>query len=165
MIERQKIHSVLGDRALVVEHIGSTSVVGLAAKAIVDICLAVSDSSDEAAYVPDLEALGYSIRVRGRTGTSTACCGLRPATSISTSSPPVRGRSSGTSFFVTGCAATLADRGLYESTKRVLAQQEWESMDDYATAKSDVVEEILARARPCRVGVRSRTCMTRMTRL
>ena len=56
-------------------------------------------------------------------------------------------RSSGTSLFRDRLRRDSADRALYESTKRVLAQQEWESMDDYATAKSDVVEEILARAR------------------
>jgi GrpB-like predicted nucleotidyltransferase (UPF0157 family) len=146
-IERQKIHAVLGDRALVVEHIGSTSVVGLAAKPVVDICLAVPDSSDEAAYVPDLEALGYSIRVREpdwhehrMLRTAARDVHLHVFTAGS-------GEIERHLVFRDRLRRDSADRALYESTKRALAQQEWESMDDYATAKSDVVEEILARAR------------------
>jgi GrpB-like predicted nucleotidyltransferase (UPF0157 family) len=146
-IERQKIHAALGDRALVVEHIGSTSVVGLAAKPIVDICLAVPDSSDEAAYVPDLEALGYSIRVREpdwhehrMLRTAARDVHLHVFTAGS-------GEIERHLLFRDRLRRDSADRALYESTKRVLAQQEWESMDDYATAKGDVVEEILARAR------------------
>ena len=53
------IREALGDRVLAVQHIGSTSVPGLPAKPIIDIDLAVADPTDEAAYVPDLEALGY----------------------------------------------------------------------------------------------------------
>ena len=49
----------LGDRVIGIQHIGSTAVLGLPAKPIIDIDLAVADPADEAAYVPDLEALGY----------------------------------------------------------------------------------------------------------
>ncbi len=47
-----------------VEHVGSTSVPGLAAKPVIDIVLVVSDSADEAGYVPDLEAAGYALQFR-----------------------------------------------------------------------------------------------------
>jgi GrpB-like predicted nucleotidyltransferase (UPF0157 family) len=39
------------------------------------------------------------------------------------------------------------DRRLYEETKRELATHSWPSMDSYATAKTEVIEAILARAR------------------
>jgi GrpB-like predicted nucleotidyltransferase (UPF0157 family) len=39
-----------------------------------------------------------------------------------------------------------ADRDLYARTKRDLAQKEWEHVQDYADAKTAVVEEILRRA-------------------
>ena len=58
--EEQRIRSALGARAVQVEHVGSTSVPGLAAKPAIDIVLCVIDSADEAGYVPDLEAAGYS---------------------------------------------------------------------------------------------------------
>jgi len=45
--EAAKIRTALGDAALVLEHVGSTSIPGLAAKPILDILLAVADSGDE----------------------------------------------------------------------------------------------------------------------
>lgn len=39
-----------------------------------------------------------------------------------------------------------ADRDLYERTKQGLAQMEWKDVEDYADAKSAVIEEILRRA-------------------
>jgi GrpB-like predicted nucleotidyltransferase (UPF0157 family) len=54
----------LGHRAMRVDHIGSTSVPGLPAKAIVDILICVSDLSDEPSYVPGLEAIGLQLRSR-----------------------------------------------------------------------------------------------------
>src|SRR5882757_6693205 len=54
----------LGSGALAIEHVGSTSVPGLAAKPIIDIDVRVEDSSDEATYLPALVQAGYVLRVR-----------------------------------------------------------------------------------------------------
>src|SRR5829696_1106550 len=62
--EAARIRRVLGERVVILEHVGSTSVPGLPAKPIIDILLVVPDSSDESAYVPDLEAAGYVLRLR-----------------------------------------------------------------------------------------------------
>ena len=62
--EAAKIRAALGDNALVLEHVGSTSLPGLPAKPIIDILLAVADSSDEDAYVPALTARGYRLHLR-----------------------------------------------------------------------------------------------------
>jgi len=40
-----------------------------------------------------------------------------------------------------------ADRGFYERSKRELAKRTWKYVQNYADAKTSVVEEILARAR------------------
>ena len=40
-----------------------------------------------------------------------------------------------------------SDRALYERTKRELARRTWRYVQNYADAKGDVVEEIVARAR------------------
>ena len=39
-----------------------------------------------------------------------------------------------------------ADRDLYARTKLALAQQEWKYVQNYADAKTVVIEEIIARA-------------------
>jgi GrpB-like predicted nucleotidyltransferase (UPF0157 family) len=59
-----QVRAALGDRVLALTHIGSTSVPGLAAKPVIDVDLTVADSADEAAYVPDLEAVGFVLRFR-----------------------------------------------------------------------------------------------------
>ena len=66
MFEREaaRIRAALGERALMIEHVGSTSVPGLAAKPRIDILLVLADTSDESTYVPDLEAAGYVLRIR-----------------------------------------------------------------------------------------------------
>jgi GrpB-like predicted nucleotidyltransferase (UPF0157 family) len=62
--EEARIRAILGARALRLEHTGSTSVPGLAAKPIIDITMVVADVTDEAAYAGDLEAAGYVLRIR-----------------------------------------------------------------------------------------------------
>ena len=47
-----------------IEHVGSTSVPGLAAKPIIDILVVVQNSADESVYMSRLEAAGYLLRVR-----------------------------------------------------------------------------------------------------
>ncbi len=39
------------------------------------------------------------------------------------------------------------DRKLYDSKKRKLADRSWEDMNEYANAKSEVVERIILKAR------------------
>lgn len=62
--EAVRIRGILGEQALVLEHVGSTSVPGLCAKPIIDILLVVPDSADEDRYVPQLEAAGYRLVIR-----------------------------------------------------------------------------------------------------
>ena len=61
--EAGRIRSALGGRVLLLEHVGSTSVPGLTAKPVIDICLGVSDPADEQAYVPALAVAGYVLRI------------------------------------------------------------------------------------------------------
>ena len=59
--EAARIRAALGARVRLLEHAGSTSVPGLSAKPVIDIVLAVPDSADEDAYVPDMVAAGYRL--------------------------------------------------------------------------------------------------------
>ncbi len=142
----EKIRAALGDRALQVEHTGSTSVPGLAAKPIIDITLVVADSADEAAYVADLEAAGYTLRIREPDWFEHRLLkGTDPSVNLH--------------VFSAGCEeidrmlafrdrlrSSDADRELYERTKRELAAREWKYTQHYADAKSKVVQQIMARA-------------------
>jgi GrpB-like predicted nucleotidyltransferase (UPF0157 family) len=58
------LRSAMGDIALRIEHVGSTSVPALAAKPIVDIQVSVADLGDESQYVPPLERAGVQLRSR-----------------------------------------------------------------------------------------------------
>jgi len=133
--------------AAVVEHVGSTSVPGLVAKPILDVLLLVPDPADEAAYVPRLEAAGFLLYVREP--------GWHEHRFLRAHDPEVQvhvfavGSSEAERMllFRDRIRAHEGDRRLYEETKRRLAVQHWERVQDYADAKSEVVEAVIARAR------------------
>ena len=144
--EEARIREVLGDTAVQIEHTGSTSVPGLAAKPIVDIVLVVPDSADEPAYVPALEAAGYVLRIREPDWFEHRVLkGTAPKVNLHVFSPgcPEVERML---RFRDHLRRDAGDRELYERTKRELAQRDWKYVQHYADAKSDVVEEILERA-------------------
>ncbi len=59
-----KVRAALGSQVLALEHVGSTSVPGLAAKPTIDIDLTVADGTDEGSYVPALERHGFTLVIR-----------------------------------------------------------------------------------------------------
>ena len=145
--EAERIRAVLGSQVLLIEHAGSTSVPGLAAKPIIDILLVVPDSSDEPAYVPALEAAGYVQRVREPDWYEHRVF-KGPDTNVnlhvfSPGCPEIERML----LFRDWLRSNPSDRQLYESTKRELARKVWKYVQNYADAKTEVVEEILARAR------------------
>jgi GrpB-like predicted nucleotidyltransferase (UPF0157 family) len=144
--EAARIRSALGEQALLLEHVGSTSVPQLAAKPRIDIVLAVADSSDESGYVPILERAGYVLRIREPDWHEHRLF-KGPDTEVNLH------------VFSEGCIEIdrllrfrdhlrrdEADRLHYESTKRDLAKRAWKHVQHYADAKTTVVEEILQRA-------------------
>lgn len=148
--EDARIRGALGDRVVRLEHTGSTSVPGLAAKPIIDMLLVVEDSGDEPAYVPDLEAAGYVLRIREPDWYQHRCF-KGPDTNVN-----LHVLSRGCEeiervlLFRDRLRSVPAERELYERTKRELAAREWRHVQNYADAKSEVVEAIIARARAAR---------------
>lgn len=63
---RDRLAAALGGAAVAIEHIGSTAVPGLAAKATIDILVEVSDVDDEERYVRQIGSLGVPLRSRDR---------------------------------------------------------------------------------------------------
>jgi GrpB-like predicted nucleotidyltransferase (UPF0157 family) len=59
-----RIRLALGWRVLQLEHVGSTSVPGLAAKPVIDIDLTVADPDREQDYRPALEQIGFRLVIR-----------------------------------------------------------------------------------------------------
>ncbi len=141
--EADRIRRALGTGAIVLEHAGSTSIPGLAAKPRIDIILGVADSADETGYVPPLDAAGYVLRIREPDWHEHRVF-KGPDTDINLH------------VFSVGCAeiarmlafrdhlrANGADRLLYERAKEDLAKRTWKFTQHYADAKSEVVEDIL----------------------
>ena len=144
--EAERIGRALGPKMLRIEHVGSTSVPGLAAKPLIDIVLVVADTTDEEAYVPRLEGAGYVLRIREPDWFEHRLF-KGPDTNVNVHT------------FSEGCEEVDRmigfrdwlrthddDRDLYLAAKRELAQREWKYVQNYADAKSAVVREILVRA-------------------
>jgi len=144
--EAARIRRILGDRALAIEHVGSTSVPGLAAKPVIDTLLVVADSANEADYLPLLESAGYRLRHREPDWYEHRMFkgpDIDTNLHVYSSGCPEIDR---TLMFRDWLRGHPADRDRYERTKRQLGQQEWESVQHYADAKTAVIQEILARA-------------------
>jgi GrpB-like predicted nucleotidyltransferase (UPF0157 family) len=144
--EAARIQAALGDRALLLEHVGSTSVPGLAAKPRIDVLLVVADSAEEAAYAPDLEATGYVLHIREPDWFEHRLFkGPDTAVNLHVFSPDCS-ETHRMLRFRDHLRRDEADRQLYERTKRALAGRVWAHGQNYADAKSDVIDEILERA-------------------
>ena len=141
------IQAALGDAVVSIEHVGSTSVPGLVAKPIIDIVLVVADSADEEAYVPKLEASGYRLRIREPDWFEHRL--LKPRDEdvnlhvFSVGSSEIDRML----VFRDRLRAEPAERERYAAVKRELAARPWRHVQNYADAKTPVVDEIVARAR------------------
>lgn len=144
--EADRIQGALGEDALRVEHVGSTAVPGLPAKPVIDALLVVADSADEPSYVPALEAVGYTLRIREPEWFEHRLL-KGPEVDVN-----LHVFSAGAAeidrmlTFRDHLRSSEADRDHYARTKRTLARRVWRHVQDYADAKNDVVREIMDRA-------------------
>lgn len=143
--EASTVRAALGDRALRIEHVGSTSVPGLAAKPIIDIILVVADSALESAYVHPLEEAGYRLRIREPEWHEHRMfkgSNIAVHLHVYSAGCPEIGR---LMAFRDRLRNNAGDRELYARTKHALAGQTWKYGQNYADAKTAVIEEILSR--------------------
>jgi len=144
--EAGRVRTILGDAVVRIEHVGSTSVPGLAAKPIIDIVMEVADSSDESSYATPLEANGNRLRNRETEWWQHRML-KGPDTDVNlhvfSARCPELERMLRFRDHLRRC---LADRQLYEAKKRELASQPWDYVQNYADAKSEVIEEMISRA-------------------
>jgi GrpB-like predicted nucleotidyltransferase (UPF0157 family) len=147
-VEAERVAGVLGSKALLLDHVGSTSVPGLPAKPIIDMLLVVADSSAEDDYVAPMERAGYVLRIREPDWYEHRLL-KGPNANINLH------------VFSSGCVeigrmlrfrnhlrTDASDRQLYAQTKRELAARRWNYVQEYADAKTEVVETIITRAGP-----------------
>ncbi|MBM0225818.1 MULTISPECIES: GrpB family protein [Micromonospora] len=139
------LKEALGDLVLNTEHVGSTSVPGLAAKPIIDIDLLLEDTTDESRYIPALEGIGYRLVLRQPWWHGHRML-VGPAEDINLhvwprdAPEPIRHR-----LFRDWLRSHPEDRELYAATKRRLARDTAHRTSDYSLAKNDVIDQIYAR--------------------
>jgi GrpB-like predicted nucleotidyltransferase (UPF0157 family) len=155
--EESSIRTVLGPTLVSIHHAGSTAVPGLPAKPVIDIVLTVQDPTDESSYVHPLEAAGYTFHHREPDWHQHRL--LKRGTPHLPYDQPRDQPRVNLHVFPEGCDEVRrmlafrdwlvrdeADRRLYARTKRELAGRPWETVQDYADAKTQVVAEIMERA-------------------
>lgn len=144
---RRRILDALNPADVEIEHIGSTSVPGLAAKPIIDIVVTVDDITAEEDYLDALLAAGYELRVREPRHRLVRT----PARDVHIHLYE-RGDPAVDAYLLLRdhLRSDSDDRALYENTKRALLATRWDDMNDYADAKTNVILAIKARARAAR---------------
>ncbi len=141
------VAALLGDLALAVVHVGSTAVPGLEAKPILDIVAAVDDRLP----IDDVVMLlgtGGTYTYEGDKRDDGGLLFVRGDGALRTVHVHVVGRSSRAWISYLRFHALLLDdaeaRERYQSAKRELARAFAQDRQGYTTAKSAVVEELLA---------------------
>lgn len=139
------IKKALSHLEISLNHVGSTSVPGLAAKPIIDMVLEVPDSTDESSYVSHLVDVGFELWIREPDWFEHRLLKYEnPSTNLH--------------VFTKGCSevskmirfrdhlrTSPSDFELYLATKRKLAAKKWKYTQNYADAKSEVVQDITGR--------------------
>ena len=139
-----QLRGALGDAVLDLEHVGSTSVPGLAAKDVIDINLTVADPRDESAYIPALEKIGYVHTVREPSFHEHRCLRLTtPRANLHVFGPDcpetIRVR-----MFRDWLRTHPEDRKRYEDAKRAAVPGGGHVMD-YNARKEHMIHDIYAR--------------------
>ena len=125
-----------------IEHIGSTAVPGLAAKPIIDLVVAVRDPDEESLMVPRMQAAGYHLRVCEPGHRMFRTPERDVHIDVWQDSDPEISRYL---RFRERLRASVEDRRAYERLKRELAARRWDDVNQYADAKSQLIEQILSR--------------------
>ena len=154
----EMVSAVLHQRALRIEHVGSTSVPGLAAKPVIDLDLTVADPSDEHGWLPQLRDAGFVLMVREPwwhehrmlRGGQRVDDGHAPANAGPTTNLHVFGPDSPELIrhivFRNWLRSDATDRELYAAAKRSAAGGTAQHVMDYNARKQEAIREIYQRA-------------------
>lgn len=149
--EKHLLQEVLANTGVVIEHVGSTSVVGLAAKPIIDLMLGLPDFSLADSLIPKITAQGYVYVSKYED--------VMPDRRYFTKK---QGQSTTHHIHMVAIGSEFWQRHLlfrdflrqnpgaaraYAALKKELAQREWQDGNDYAEAKTEFIRSIEAQAR------------------
>lgn len=154
--ERAAIEAALVGVAARIEHVGSTSVPGLAAKPVIDIMVGLEDFSRADGLVPKIEALGYEYVQKYEAAMPLRRFFLKDREGVRTHQIHMVGI--GTEFWERhllfrdylrrnpGVAAE------YAALKKELARREWADVNEYADAKTEFIRGVEREARSVQHG-------------
>ncbi|QDU93623.1 dephospho-CoA kinase/protein folding accessory domain-containing protein [Lignipirellula cremea] len=144
---RDQVWPAVREAVLAIEHVGSTSVPGLAAKPVIDISVVVGDTADVATAITGLAKLGYvhrgNLGIAGREafhappGTLAHHLYVCPQGSLG-----LRNHLAFRDYLRTHPAAVQA----YGELKQRLARQFADNIDGYVDGKTEFILAILAQA-------------------
>lgn len=142
-VESHKIKNALGDIVTLIEHIGSTSIPGLAAKPIIDIVVSIDNPENEEEYKDNLEGIGYELRVREpdfyehrmfRTHKRDVHLHIFPSNCIEIDRYIT---------FRNALRDSLSKREEYHTLKANLINQGITDMNEYASKKGEFIESVI----------------------
>ncbi|KAE8441096.1 hypothetical protein EG329_005891 [Mollisiaceae sp. DMI_Dod_QoI] len=132
-----------------VSHVGSTSVPGLPAKAIIDIDVVVADINDESAYVSALESQGFQFMLREKWYNHRFFTATEPMVANVHVWGPACAEAERHRIFKEWLIENVEDRELYAKTKKECSEASMlrgESIQEYTDRKGGVIKDILHRA-------------------
>jgi len=144
---RSRVWPVIDDVAAAIEHVGSTSVPGLAAKPIIDIDVVVAAAGDVPAVVERLATLGYehqgNLGVEGREAFKSPSIGPRHHLYVCSS----RGLALANHLAVRNYLRTHSEAAReYGDIKKQLAERFPDDIDGYTEGKTEALLRILRSA-------------------
>jgi GrpB-like predicted nucleotidyltransferase (UPF0157 family) len=155
--EKKLILDAIGDWTVAIEHVGSTSIPGIAAKPVIDICVGVRRIGEAYKTIFPLSKLGY--RCMGEAGIPERLYFKKPADSVSLRLPGAVPRTHQIHMYETSnpewerhlafrdyLRANPGERDEYEALKRRLAIEYTHDIEAYADAKGEFVERVLRAA-------------------
>jgi len=142
---RSRLEQALPGQIIGIEHVGSTSVPGLAAKPVIDIDLLLGDTAVESRYLPALEGLGYRLVLRepwwyGHRMLVSPEADVHLHVWPRDAPEPIRHR-----LFRDWLRTHPDDRDRYAAAKRSVARDTVDQPGDYSLSKNEVIDDIYAR--------------------
>ncbi len=149
--ERSALAAVLGDVAIAIEHVGSTSVPGLAAKPTIDIAVGARDAAAVLMHTAALIRMGYEVWENADDWTYGSRRDVGAGVAFHLHGVPYGGaRWTSYLLFRAALRADAATAVAYETLKRANAAEFGADRLGYVEGKSEFVRDVVARARASR---------------